>query len=131
MSLRLSVFSSSLFFLLFLSFSFRVWALGEVEVKAVSYQENKAGHYLVQCEIANTTDEAREVILRAAIHIYEKASPKGDLPLMVLRKDSTIVLRPQETRALQIPILNEGDYPRGSFRTEATVRIHRQRPWSY
>ena len=107
------------------------FAIDEVTVKDYAVQNESLGRYEVTATLCNRTRDSREVTLRAQIFFFEKASPKGDKPAMILRKDETVVLFPEETRKITVPLLNEGSFPKARLRVEPEVRIRRQRVWNY
>ena len=106
-------------------------AVGEIKIEKVGLRTFSPDHYFVTGQVSNTTQDSREVVLRAQVLFYEKGSPKGDIPAMILRKDRTLVLRPLETRKVKTRLLNEGDLPRSELRLEPVLRVRRQRPWNY
>ncbi len=106
-------------------------AAGEINLSAPTLEQEPPDHYYVLGEVTNTTDKTREVILRAQVVFYDKAVPKGDLPVMVLRKDMTLILKSKEHKELRIPILKEGFLPRLDLRVEPELRLRRQRIWNY
>jgi hypothetical protein len=106
-------------------------AAGEINLSAPMLEQEPPDHYYVLGSVTNTTDKTREVILRAQVLFYDKAVPKGDLPVIVLRKDMTLILKPREKKELRIPILKEGFLPRLDLRVEPQLRLRRQRVWNY
>lgn len=106
-------------------------AAGEIQIESISMEEKSVHHYVLTGQVINSSASPRDVILRAQVSFYDRAAPKGDLPVMVLRKDMNIVLRAGESRKVEATFLNEGDAPRGAVRAEPALRIRRQRPWSY
>lgn len=123
------------FLIAYLLFSFlevpELRAAGEINLSAPALEQEPPDHYYVLGSATNTTGKTREVILRAQVLFYDKAVPKGDLPVIVLRKDVTLILKPQEKRELRIPILKEGFLPRLDLRVESQLRLRRQRVWNY
>ena len=130
MSFRKKIF---LFFLIFSLwvFSSKVFAVNDIQIENVSVDSTSQGHYLLKATVINAFPEASEVVLRAQIVFYDKSAPKGDLPVMILRKDMTLVLKQGENREAQFQLLNEGTYPPGSLRMEYQCRVRRQREWKY
>ena len=119
-----------LIFLIFFAAS-PLFAAGEIQIQNVSVEAQSASRYVLNGTVENTTPETREVILRGQVAFYEKASPEGDLPVAILRKDVSMVLKSKESRLLHIILLNEGTAPKGSLRLQPILRIRRQRPWNY
>lgn len=122
-----------LFFLAsnFLLLASSVIAAGEIAIENVAVERKTSSQYVLSATVINQSPEPREVILRAQISFYDKAAPKGDLPVAVLRKDVTVVLRKEENRRLAVDLVEEGPKEKGSIRLEPSLRIRRQRPWSY
>lgn len=114
-----------------LSFSSGLHAAGEIVIDGISLEQDPPDHYYVIGTVVNATNEPREVILRAQVLFYDNAVPKGDLPVIVLRKDKTMILKAQEKKTLRIPILKEGVLPRLDLRVEPQLRLRRQRVWNY
>ncbi len=115
--------------LLFAGFVSTLKAFGEVSVDNVSLQQTQPFQYKVTGKVVNATEEPREVVLRAQAVFYDETAPKGDLPIRVLRKDITLVLRASETREVQAVLFEEGRLPDVRFRVEPELRIRRQRLW--
>ena len=112
-------------------FSQSVWAFDEIQISNISLTEKAASKFLLSGDVVNTSNEPREVILRSQISFYDRSSPERDVPVAVIHKDMTIILKPQESRRLDIPIINEGAMPKTAIRTEPSLRIRRQRVWNY
>lgn len=108
-----------------------VFALNEIQIEQVAVQNQSADRYEVSAIIQNQTTDPREVTVRAQIFFFEKASPKGQKPAMILRKDETMVLNPSESRQVIVRLLNEGTFPKERLRIEPEVRVRRQRIWNY
>ncbi len=119
------------FAVVFCAASFQVLALGEIQVESVRIETQSPGNYWLVGTVRNTTSEAREVTLRAQIVFFDRAAPEGDLPVALLRKDRTEILRAGEAREVRVTLLNEGTPPRGDLRLEPLLRIRRQRLWNY
>ncbi len=102
-----------------------------IGVSNVSYSENAPGTFSVKGTLQNPTPEPREVVMRGQLTFYDQTAPKGDLPLFSLRKDTTLVLKPNESREVEVSLINEGAVPRGALRIESMIRIRRQRIWNY
>ena len=119
---------ASLFLALF--FASALYA-GDVHVDKIRYEEKKANFYVLSGTLTNDGGSPREAVVRGQLTFYDKASPKGDVPVAVVRKDITVVLRTGEIRNLEIPLYNEGRMPAGSFRAEPMLRIRREREWNY
>ncbi len=130
---RISVFVFFLFTagIPFLSAAFQSPSVRQISVVNIEYSQTSSDKFLLIGTLQNLTPEPREVILRGQLVFYDTASPKGDLPLFILRKDMTVILRGGESLPVEIPIINEGKIPRGSFRIEPMLRVRRQRLWNY
>lgn len=114
-----------------LGISSSVQAAEEIRISETAVKELSADKFLVSAVLRNAYKSTREVTLRAQIFFFEKASPKGDKPAMILRKDETIVLRPQEVRKIHVKLINEGTRPKARLRLEPEVRLRREREWNY
>ena len=108
-----------------------LWAVGEIQVEGVSVDVAAPGRYVLSGTIRNRTEDPREVTFRAQVTAYDKSSPKGDVPVIVIRKDQTIILRPREKRKIEVTLFDEGIPPEGSLRYEPMIRVRRQRLWFY
>ena len=106
-------------------------ALGEISILNVHIQETPPFQYIVRGTVVNETAQEREVVLRAQAVMYDQTAPKGDLPIRVLRKDKTLILRPSEKREVEMTLIHEGRMPDVRFRVEPVLRIRRQRPWLF
>lgn len=106
-----------------------LYAAGEVSVQQVRIEDAPPFQYKVIGEVENTTAEPREVVLRAQAVIYDKSSPQGDVPIHVLRKDMTIVLRASEKRTVETVLFKEGRLPDVRLRIKPELRVRRQRLW--
>lgn len=104
---------------------------GQIQITNISAREVSEGHYVLEGLVSNKTTNPKELVLRAQITFYDRTAPRGDLPLAVLRKDITIILKSGEERSLQIPLINEGKRWHGAVRLEPFLRIRRQRAWNY
>ncbi|MDA9101336.1 hypothetical protein N9K06_01525 [Omnitrophica bacterium] len=127
---RLYIFEA-VFFAVFFSFLPGAGAVGEVTVSSVQTEQRAPDRYLMTAVIANSTGQVREVSLRAQISFYLLASPGGDKPAAILRKDFELILNPGESRELEIPIINEGSAIPGAVRMDKSLRVRRQREWVY
>ena len=127
---RLTFFVSAIFFLA-AARPLPAATAAEVRIEGVGFEAKSPSHYVVRGTVSNETAESRDLILRAQMTFYDKAAPRGDVPAAVLRKDIAIVLKAGETRALEIPMIEEGTHPKGSFRVEPSIRIRRSREWNY
>ncbi|MSR77362.1 MAG: hypothetical protein EXS63_03950 [Candidatus Omnitrophica bacterium] len=107
------------------------YALGEINISEVSAREKEPLRFELQANITNTTQETREVILRAQIEIFDRMVPRGEQPLSVFRKDQSLILKSGETRPLRVEFVGEGLPPKGVTRIEPALRIRRQRVWNY
>lgn len=116
----------------FLGVCLELVASDDIQISDVSIETKAAlRQYVLHGTVKNHSAEPREVILRGQIVFYDKAVPKGDLPVMILRKDMTLVLRASEARTANIDLLNEGAVPKGSLRLVPSLRTRRSRPWNY
>lgn len=106
-------------------------AMGEIQIDSLAVQEYPPHHYDVSAMMNNKTAETREVVLRAQLFFFEQAAPPGDLPVMILRKDETVVLKAGKRRSITVKLIHEGKLPKGSLRMEPEIRIRRQRVWNY
>ena len=106
-------------------------ATENITLDSVRVLEQSAGHFQLTANVANTTSETREVILRGQITFYDRAVPAGDVPVMILHKTVALVLKNGESRAIDMTLLNEGTWPKGSLRMEPSMRIRREREWNY
>lgn len=108
-----------------------IFAAGEIDIQNVGVQDKPPFQYIVRGTVINTTTQDREVVLRAQVVMYDQTAPKGDLPVRVLRKDQTIILKASEQRVVELPVMQEGRMPDVRFRVEPVLRIRRQRPWLF
>ena len=108
-----------------------VRAAGEIQIEQTAVQEIPPDRYEMTALVRNKSTDSREVVLRAQLFFFDEASPPGDIPLMILRKDETIVLKNEESRMVRIRLINEGTLPKSRLRLEPEIRIRRQRPWNY
>jgi len=106
-------------------------AAREIEIGLARVVQLSEDRYNVLASIANKTPEPREIILRYALYFYDRSAPSGDIPIMVIRKDRTIILKRREQRTIKTLLIREGGQERGAFRLEPKVRLRRQRPWNY
>ncbi len=104
-------------------------AFGEISIQNIGFEEFPPFKYKVSGTVKNETGETREVALRAQVVFYDEAAPKGDLPVRVLSKDRTIVLRASETRNIEVFLFKEGRMPDTRLRAQPQIRIHYQRLW--
>ncbi|MCI0597439.1 MAG: hypothetical protein L0Z48_13015, partial [candidate division Zixibacteria bacterium] len=100
-----------------------------INVEGVRATVISPARYELTGNVTNTSEDAREVTLRAQITFYDRTAPKGDLPLDYLRKDITEVLRPGENRAVRVVLLRSGAPLHDAVRLEPFLRIRRQRVW--
>ena len=118
------------FLVLFCLFSSEsLFAFGEISVRNVRLQDKPPFQYIVRGTVVNETDHDREVVLRAQVVMYDQTAPKGDLPVRVLRKDKTIILKASESREVEMNVIQEGNMPDVRFRAEPVLRVRRQRLW--
>lgn len=108
-----------------------VFAAGEINILDVKVLEKPPFQYKVQGTVVNETDHAREVVLRAEVVMYDETAPKGDLPVRVLRKDMTVILKAAEKRNVELTLIQEGRMPDVRFRVEPILRMRRQRLWIF
>ncbi len=106
-----------------------LFAVGEISVLDIHLQEKPPFQYIVRGTVVNETQQDREVVLRAQVVMYDQTAPKGDLPVRVLRKDKTIILKGSEKREVEMTVIQEGRMPDVRFRAEPVLRIRRQRLW--
>ena len=95
----------------------------------IELQQDPPFQYKVIGEVINKTAEAREVVLRAQVVFFDQSSPKGDIPVHVLRKDMTVILRGSEKRNVAAVLFQEGHPPDVRYRIEPELRIRRTRLW--
>ena len=119
------------FFLSLFIFSTTLFAVGEVSIKDILSREIAPLRYELSFQITNTTSDVREVTLRSQIELFDRSAPVGDLPVNILRKDQTMVLRAGESRDVMVHFVGEGPTPKGDLRVSPLVRIRRQRVWNY
>ena len=105
--------------------------VSQIVISGTNYSETAPGKYLLAGSVQNPTQETREVVVRGLLTFYDRTSPQGDVPLFVLRKDMTFILKAGETRPIEMPLINEGGMPRGALRVESLIRVRRQRIWNY
>ncbi|MBN1689343.1 MAG: hypothetical protein JW893_09590 [Candidatus Omnitrophica bacterium] len=105
--------------------------VGGVNIQHVAAKQRTPSKYVLTAELVNDSGEDKEVILRGQITFYDKAAPKGDLPVTSVRKDVSVVLRKYETRNFETLLIIEGTPPVGSLRMEPSLRIRRSREWNY
>ena len=105
--------------------------VSQINVNNVAYVQTAPGKFTLSGNIQNPTSEPREIVVRGILSFYDQSVRKGDVPLFTLRKDTTIVLTSSESRLLEIPLMNEGEMPRGAVRIEPVIRVRRQRIWNY
>ena len=120
-----------LLFFFFLVAASSLYAEGEITLQDIHLQEKAADRYSLEGKAVNTTEEPREVILRGIISFFDRSAPPGDIPVMSLQKDVTIILKSHEERDLSFEMINEGAKPQGALRTEPLIRIRRERVWKY
>ena len=114
-----------------LFFPITLFAVGEILIENVQAKRLEHDRWEATALVMNVTEEPREVVLRGQITFYDQTAPKGDLPVSILRKDLTLILKPDEVRPVKIHFIDEGGAPKGSLRLEPFFRIRRQRVWSY
>ena len=102
-----------------------------ISVSSVAYSEKAPGKFLVTGTLQNPSPEAREVVVRGQLTFYDQSVPPGDIPLFILRKDTTLILKPSGSQSVEVPLINEGGLPRGALRIEPMLRVRRQRVWNY
>lgn len=127
---RISCFSGFLFCFILLIAPL-LFAEGEILIGEVQLTDKAVDRYSLSAPVTNTTGDPREVTLRGLISFYDRTSPMGDIPVMQLRKDITLILRPGEERQIDMNMIAEGSLPAGALRKEALVRLRRQRVWHY
>lgn len=119
----------SAFIVLTCLFSSELFAVGEISVQNVRLQDKPPFQYKVRGTVVNETAQDREVVLRAQVVMYDQTAPQGDLPVRVLRKDKTIILKASESREVEMTVIQEGRMPDVRFRAEPVLRVRRQRLW--
>ncbi len=107
------------------------FSVEEIWIRNVNWEPKGAGKFFLGAEVTNMTSEPREAILRAQLSFYDKASPHGDVPLSILRKDTTIILKAYEKRRLELILIDEGSPLQAELRIEPSLRLRRQRVWNY
>lgn len=106
-----------------------LFGAGEISVVNVCLQDKPPFQYIVRGTVVNETAQDREVVLRAQVVMYDQTAPQGDLPVRVLRKDKTIILKASESREVEMKVIQEGRMPDVRFRAEPVLRVRRQRLW--
>lgn len=106
-----------------------LFGAGEISVVNVHLQDKPPFQYIVRGTVVNETAQDREVVLRAQVVMYDQTAPQGDLPVRVLRKDKTIILKASESREVEMKVIQEGRMPDVRFRAEPVLRVRRQRLW--
>lgn len=106
-------------------------AVREILISEVTLEQKSFQDHQLSAKVQNTTNESREVTLRAQIFFFNRNSPPGDLPINILRKDHVMVLKPQEIRNLEVKFVEEGGHRLEPLRLEPQVRVRRQREWKY
>ena len=102
-----------------------------VTVSEVSSSRLAEDRFMVAGTVLNTSDEKREVVLRAQIAFYDTGAPVGDVPVMVLRKDVSIILKPKDEFETEVLLIHEGVFPKTALRQVPTFRVRRDREWKY
>ena len=115
----------------FIFLSAPLFGLGEISILDVKVQEKPPFQYKVHGTVVNETAQDREVVLRAQVVLYDLTAPKGDLPVRVLRKDITVILKASEKRNVEMTLIHEGRMPDVRFRIEPLLRMRRQRLWIF
>ncbi len=108
-----------------------LFGIGEISILDIKVHNKPPFQYKVQGTVVNETDHDREVVLRAEAVMYDETAPKGDLPVRVLRKDTTVILKAAEKRNVEITLIHEGRMPDVRFRVEPVLRVRRQRLWIF
>ncbi len=108
-----------------------LWAAGEIQISQVTAKEIQPNRFEFFAQVKNSTQEPREVVLRAQVGVFDRTVPKGEQPLSLARKDFTIILKPGEERGIHELFVGEGSPPHGATRFEPTLRVRRQRIWKY
>jgi hypothetical protein len=111
------------------AFAAQAFGVGEIHIDGVGIQEKPPFQYFLNGTVSNQTTDIREVVLRGQVVFYDRTAPKGDLPVRVLRKDITLILRPSESRNVQMQFFLEGNLPKTPLRVEPVLRQRRQRIW--
>ena len=124
----LTFFAAALFFVLNIP---SLFAYGEVAIGDISAESRTPNRYVLHGTVTNVVGDPREVILRAQIAFYDRTAPAGDLPLSVLRKDLTLILKSGESRKVTISMFREGTSMKGAIRMVPSIRVRRQREWNY
>ena len=127
--------NASAFFLFWIGLTFfqtLAFASASVlKISEVSAERESPSIHWIHASLENTATESMETTLRFRLAFYDRNSPEGDIPVNVLRKDQTIVLKPNEIRKMDVKFLEEGASPLIPVRIEPTVRIRREREWKY
>lgn len=103
----------------------------DVYVENIMSEMIDPSKYVVMGHVVNAYDDKREVVLRAQIAFFDRTNPVGDLPVSILRKDTTVFFDPHESKQVRVELLNEGPPPEGALRREPMLRIRRVREWTY
>ncbi len=107
------------------------WAKEEIIIQNITASQSAADKYMVAGKVTNQSKEPRELVLRGQLTFYDRTAPKGDKPVMILRRDVTKVFKPGQTRRVKIPLIDEGATEKTSVRYEPMLRIRRNRIWNY
>ena len=104
---------------------------GAIKISDVTAVRDSPTQHFVRANLHNTSDQMMETVVRSELAFYDRNSPEGDLPVHVLKKDQSFILKPQETLPLEAKFLEEGAPPSIPLRIEPLVRIRREREWKY
>ncbi len=119
------------FFLLGTLFVPCLFSADEIIIQDISAKEIAPQRFTLKYHVSNATVDSREVVLRSQIEVFDRAVPAGDLPVNILRKDQTLVLKPGESRDMSVDFVGQGQPAKGDLRVSPVVRIRRQRVWNY
>lgn len=106
-----------------------VWE--DIAIQDVMINRIAEDKYEVTGNVINQTEQPRELVLRGQVTFYDRTAPKGDKPVMILRRDITQVLKVKESRIVKILLIDEGATEETSLRPEPMLRVRRNRIWHY
>ena len=103
----------------------------DVTIDSAGYFQKTPLHYQLNGVVTNMGGNTLEVVLRGELVFYDAGVRKGDIPLRVLRKDITVIIKPGQNYPVLIDFFMEGKLPRASVRIEPVLRARRERVWLY
>jgi hypothetical protein len=123
--------SLALFFFLSLVFSGPAFPAEEIQIESIVSRRVSFDRYLITARLINATNEPREVTLHAQLSFYDKTAPIGDRPVMIIRKELSVVLKKKQTKKFRVSLINEGVQPKAPMRFEPILRVQRQKVWNH